>query len=39
MSKLVQFIGVHIPDPNPSFYDNLDNTKLNLSVSTKQGQI
>ena len=35
MSKLVQFTGVHISDLNPNSYDNLNNMKLDLNVSTK----
>ena len=36
MSKLVQFTDVHFPDPNPKFYDNLNNVKLDLiNVSTR----
>ena len=38
MSKLVQFTGVHFPDLNPNFY-NLNNMKLDLNLSTKQGLI
>ena len=34
MSKLVQFTGVHFPDPNPNSYDNLNNMKLDLNVPT-----
>ena len=35
MSKLVQFTGVHFPDLNPNSYDDLNNMKLDLNVSTK----
>ena len=35
MKKLVQFTVVHFPDPNPNSYDNLNNMKLDLNVSTK----
>ena len=39
MSKLIQYTGVHFPDLNPNPCDNLNNMKLNLKVTTKQGQI
>ena len=39
MSKLAQFTGVHFPDLNPNFYNNLNNMKLDLNLSTKQGLI
>ena len=35
MSKVVQLTGVYFPDLNPSSYDNLNNMKLDLNVSTK----
>ena len=35
MSKFVQFTGVHFPDLNPNSYENLNNMKLDLNVSTK----
>ena len=35
MSKLVQYTGVHFSDLNPNSYDNVNNTKLDLNVSTK----
>ena len=35
MSKLVQFTDVHFPDLNPTSYDNLNNMKLDLNVSTR----
>ena len=35
MSKLVQFTNVHFPDLNPYSYDNLNNMKLGLNVSTR----
>ena len=37
MLKLIQFTGVHFPDLNPNSYtyDNLNNIKLDLNVSTK----
>ena len=38
MSKLVQFTDVHFPDLNPNSYDNLNNMKLDLYVSTPKGQ-
>ena len=34
MSKIVQFSDVHFPDLNPNPYDNLNNMKLDLNVST-----
>ena len=34
MSKLVQFTDVHFPDLSPNSYENLNNMKWNLSVST-----
>ena len=34
MSKLVQFTDVHFPGLTPSSYDNLNNMKLDLNVST-----
>ena len=34
MSKLVQFTGVYFPDINSNFYENLNNIKLDLNVST-----
>ena len=39
MSKLVQFTGMRFPDLNPNSYDDLNHMKLDLKVSTKQGQI
>ena len=30
---------MHFPDLKPNSYDNLNNMKLDLNVSTKQGQI
>ena len=36
MSKLIQFT-VHFPGLNPNSYDNLNNMKLDLNVSTPQG--
>ena len=38
MSKLVPFTDVHIPGLNPSSYDNLNNMKLDLNVSTRSNQ-
>ena len=35
MSKLFQFTDVIFPDLNPSSFDNLNNMKLDLDVSTK----
>ena len=37
MSKLIQFT-VHFPGLNPNSYDNLNNMKLDLNVSTPQCQ-
>ena len=34
MPKLFQFTGVHFADLNPNSYDNLNNMKLKLDVST-----
>ena len=38
MSKLAQFADVLFPDLKPNSYDNLNNMKLYLNVSTPQGQ-
>ena len=35
MSKLVNVTDVHVPDLNPNSYDNLNNMKLYLNVSTR----
>ena len=35
MPKPVQVTSVHFPDLNPNSYDNLNNMKLDMSVSTK----
>ena len=37
MSKLLQFASVYFSDVNPNFYDNWNNMKFDLNVSTKQG--
>ena len=36
MSKPVQFTSVRFPDVKPNFYDNLNNMKFDLNVSTKR---
>ena len=38
ISKRVQVTGVHFPHLNPNSY-NSNNMKLDLNVSTKQGQV
>ena len=38
-SKLVQFTNVHFPGLPLNSYDNLNNTKLDLNVSTKVSQL
>ena len=35
MSKRVQFTSVNFPDLNPNSYDNINNIKLDLNVSSK----
>ena len=35
MSKLVQFTDAHFPDLNSNSYDNLNNMKLDLNLSTR----
>ena len=35
MPKLVQFTDVHFPDLNSNSYDNLNNMKLDLNLSTR----
>ena len=35
MSILVQFTDVHFPSLTPNTYDNLNNVKLDLNISTR----
>ena len=35
MSKFVQFTDVHFPGLNRNSYNNLNNVKLDLNISTK----
>ena len=39
MAIFDQYTSAHFSDLNASSYDNLSNMKLDLNVSTKQGQV
>ena len=39
MSKLHQVTGVHFPDLNPNYYDNLNKMKLYRFKCLHQGQV